>query len=309
MMIKNDRRVVLIISAVFTVLLVMTWLVSDLAVGRVGPDITAAGRSFFSLLGICLLATRSRGALRRSVSMIKKRPGALAISGLLGVALYALSSLQAIALVGISLPNLLLATTPCVSMIIGIRVFGKTGSWPAYLGVGLAAAGSAVYVLSSFRLNGEVSGTTLATALGCGLLAVLAIAFYGQHYAALSAGHDPLDLLPGIFGFGTAILLGLLLITGRLGALADLDLLGLGLLALLGLIIYVPVYVLQHQLIHLRGAVFMASLSLAVPFGVRAVDVLLLDGPPLTLWTAAGMIICIGGIALVVRHPLQARQD
>lgn len=300
----SRRWVIPAMSVAFTVLLVLTWVVSDLAVQRVGPDVTAAGRSFFSTLGLCLLVARGKGAARRSMIMIRNHPGALVISGLLGVTLYALSSLQSIALVGISIPNLLLATSPCVSMIIGIVWFGKTGSRTAFVGVVVATAGAVIYVLSSFTLGRDVSTRVLLAGVATGIVAVLAIAVYGQHYARISRGHDPLDLLPGIFGSGTIAVLIFLGVTGRLGAVASIDLPGLGLLIVLGVVIYVPVYVLQHQLIHARGAVFMASISLGSPFLVRAAEILFLDGPALDVGSVVGMVVCVAGVYLVVRHPL-----
>lgn len=294
-------------SVAFTLLLVLTWVVSDLAVRRVGPDVTAAGRSFFSTVGLCLLVARGKGAARRSVAMIRNHPGSLVVSGLLGVALYALSSLQSIALVGISIPNLLLATSPCVSMVIGVIWFGKTGSRAAFVGVVVATAGAVIYVLSSFTLGGDVSTPVLLAGVGTGVVAVLAIAVYGQHYARISRGHDPLDLLPGIFGSGTVAVLVFLAVTGRLRAVASIDLTGLGLLVLLGVVVYVPVYVLQHQLIHARGAVFMASISLGTPFLVRAAEIIFLHGRGLDVGSVVGMVVCVAGVFLVIRHPLTDR--
>lgn len=303
----SRRWAVPAMSVAFLLLLVMTWVVSDLAVHRVGPDLTAAGRSFFSTLGMCLLVARGKGAARRSVAMIRDHPGAMIISGLLGVALYALSSLQSIALVGISIPNLLLATTPCVSLIIGVAWFGKTGSRAAFAGVVVATIGAVIYVLSSFTLGRDVSTRVLLAGVGAGIVAVLAIAVYGQYYARISAGHDPLDLLPGIFGAGTIAVLIFLAVTGRLSAVTSVDLPGWGLLILLGVVIYVPVYVLQHQLIHTRGAVFMAAISLGTPFLVRAAEILFLDGSGVDVGSVVGMVICVVGVYLVVRNPLTDR--
>jgi drug/metabolite transporter (DMT)-like permease len=296
-------------TAAFAVLLGLTWIFSGLAVDRSSPDVVAAGRSFFSCLGIMLLLTRDRGALRRSVGMIRKRPFALLLSGLLGVAIYAFGSLQAIGLLGVSVPNLLVATTPCLSMIIGILWFAKRGNPRAWAGIALATVGAAGYVLGSFALGRHLGWPLVLLGLGCGIAAVISIAFYGQHYARIAAGHDPLDLLPGIFGFGTLILLVLLAVTGRLSAIFHIDLVTLLLLVVLGVAIYVPVYVLQHQLIHLRGAVYMAAVSLVVPFIVRAMEIVFLHAALPNLVEVASMIICVAGVALVVRHPLADRNS
>ena len=293
-------------SAVFVGLLASTWIVSGLAVDQAGPDVVAAGRSFFSCLGLCLLALRGRGALGRAVAMVRRRPMALSLAGVLGVSIYALASLRAIALVGISLPNLLLATTPCVSLLFGVLVFGKHAPRPAVVGVVLATVGAAAYVLGTFGLSAAGPGTVWL-GVGAGLVAVVAISVYGQYYGRISQGHDPLDLLPGIFLIGTLVVLAVLAVTGRLGAVLDLSWSTIFLLVVLGVIIYVPLYVIQHQLIHDRGAVYMASLSLVVPFLVRVAEMITgragVPGPAELL----GLLVCVAGVALVVRHPVTDR--
>lgn len=304
---RRTRLRVPIMTAAFALLLGLTWIFSGLAVDRSSPDVVAAGRSFFSCAGLMLLLTRDRGAFRRSVSMIRQRPFALLLSGLLGVAIYAFGSLQAIGLLGVSVPNLLVATTPCLSMIIGILWFAKSGNPLAWCGIGLATLGAIGYVLGSFALGHQLAWPTVVLGVVCGIAAVISIAVYGQHYARIAAGHDPLDLLPGIFGFGTLILLVLLAVTGRLTAIFHIDLVTLLLLIVLGVAIYVPVYVLQHQLIHLRGAVYMAAVSLVVPFIVRVLQIVLLHGRLPGPVEIASMIICVAGVALVVRHPLTDR--
>jgi len=298
----------LLISAALAVLLALTWLVSDLAVGRADPAVVAAGRSGFSALGLCLLAFRGKGALRRSIDQVRHRPVALGISGLLGVSVYALGSLTAIDLVGVTVPNLLLATTPCLSLLIGVAFFRKRTSLPAVLGVVAGSAGAALFVAASFALRSDLPRSALVGGVVAAAVAVLAIAAYGQHYARLSRGHDPLDLLPGIFGIGTLVVIVFLVITGRLGGLAALSWLDWGLLALLGVGIYVPVYVLQHQLIHLRGAVFKASISLVVPFLVRFAETTFLGAPLPTPPELLAMIVCVAGVALVIRFPERDRE-
>jgi drug/metabolite transporter (DMT)-like permease len=305
---KQDRARTLLVSAALAILLALTWLVSDLAVSRADPAVVAAGRSAFSALGLCLLAFRGKGALRRSVDQVRRRPVALGLSGLLGVSIYALGSLTAISLVGVTVPNLLLATTPCLSLLIGVLFFRKRTSWPAVVGVIAGSAGAVLFVVASFALRPDLSGSTLLAGVVASGVAVIAIAAYGQHYARLSKGHDPLDLLPGIFGLGTLVVIIFLVITGQLGGLAALTWVDWGILALLGVGIYVPVYVLQHQLIHLRGAVFKASISLVVPFLVRFAETVFRGAPLPTPFELGAMLVCVAGVALVIRHPERDRE-
>lgn len=290
------------LSGLFALLLAFTWIISDLAVQRSTPGVVAAGRSLFSTLGLCGLAARRRGGLRRAWGQIRSRPAALAGSGLIGVAAYAFFSLWGIDALGVSVPNLLLATTPCLSMLIGAAVFRITVPRLGVVGVVAASAGAVAYVLGSFRVTDTVGPAAWWGVAAC-VVAVVAIALYGQHYAWLSRGHDPLDLLPGIFGFGTLALFIALTVTGHLHGLISLDLTTLGLLVVLGVVIYVPVYVIQHLLIHRQGAVYMASISLIVPFLVRAVDLWWLHAPPPGLAETLGMLACLAGVLLVVRHP------
>lgn len=295
-----------VMTAALALLLGLTWVVSDLAVQRESAGIVAAGRSLFSCVGILLLAARSRGSARRSVQALQARPWSLLLSGLLGVAVYAFASLQAIALLGVSIPNLLLTTTPLLSLVVGMLWFRARGNAAAIVGTLIATAGAAAYVVVSFRtadgipVLGGIAGVALA------VVAALSMALYGQHYARLSAGRNPLDLLPGIFGFGTMLLLILLAATGRLADILSVDPVTWLLLAVLGIGIYVPVYVLQHQLIHQRGAVYAATVSLAVPFVVRALEVAAGGAWP-SLAEGAAMLVCVVGVGLVLRNPVGVR--
>ncbi|WP_223690191.1 DMT family transporter [Leifsonia poae] len=276
---------------------------------REPAGVVAAGRSLFSYAGILLLALRSRGAAWRALLLVRRRPGALLVSGLLGVAVYAFASLEAISLVGVSIPNLLLTTTPLLTLVIGVLWFGKRGNRFATAGTIVATVGAALYVAVSFSASADLLGIQGAVGVGLALVAALSMAVYGQHYARISQGHDPTDLLPGIFGFGTVLLLILLGATGQLAELVHVDAVTWLLLLLLGVGIYVPVYVLQHKLIHARGAVYTATVSLAVPFVVRALEVCFLGGVWPSLPETGAMILCIAGVALVLRHPLGDRRS
>lgn len=299
------RWAVPVMTAALALLLGLTWVVSDLAVQRESAGIVAAGRSFFSCVGILLLAARSRGSARRSVQALRARPWSLLLSGLLGVAVYAFASLQAIALLGVSIPNLLL-TTPLLSLVVGMLWFRARGNAAAIVGTLIATAGAAAYVVVSFRTVDGISVLDGVVGVALAVVAALSMALYGQHYARLSAGRNPLDLLPGIFGFGTMLLLILLAATGRLADILSVDPVTWLLLAVLGIGIYVPVYVLQHQLIHQRGAVYAATVSLAVPFVVRALEVVAGGAWP-SLAEGAAMLVCVVGVGLVLRNPVGVR--
>ena len=296
-----SKAAVLAMCCALALLLAATWILSGVLVEHNDPQTVAAGRSLFSCLGLLMIALRSRGALKRSVTMVVHRPLALLISGLLGVSIYALFSLYAISAVGTSVTNLVIAMAPALSLIFGVLFFRQRSSWLAACAVLLAVAGAAIYVLGSFSGSAaDQSGWFWGVAAA--LLAVCSIALYGQHYAGISRGHNPSDLLLGIFCFGTAALLLVMAVNGSLAEffrIAPIDWLWF---FLLGVLIYVPVYIIQHRLIHEKGAVFTATVSLAVPFVVRAAEVLFFAKPWPNGAEIAGLLICVAGIAVVVHN-------
>ncbi|AJT41489.1 DMT family transporter [Psychromicrobium lacuslunae] len=295
-----SRAAVLAMCCALALLLAATWILSGVLVEHNEAQTVAAGRSLFSCLGLLLIALRSRGALQRSVAMVVHRPLALLISGLLGVSIYALFSLYAISSVGTSVTNLVIAMAPALSLVFGVLFFRQRSGWMAVTAVLVAVAGAAIYVLGSFDSSATDQSTWL-WGVAAALLAVCSIALYGQHYAGISKGHKPSDLLLGIFCFGTVVLLLVMAVNGSLAgflSIAPIDWLWF---FVLGVLIYVPVYIIQHRLIHEKGAVFTATVSLAVPFVVRAAEVLIFGKPWPNGAEIVGLLLCVAGIAVVVR--------
>lgn len=295
------RGLVLALCGGLTLLLAATWILSGALVEHNDAQTVAAGRSLFSCIGLLLIALRSRGSLKRSVYLIVHRPIPLLISGLLGVAIYALFSVFAISTVGTSVTNLVIAMAPGLSMVFGVLFFKQRTSWLAVMAVVLAVAGAAVYVLGSFQ-DSSVDGAMRMAGVVAAVIAVCSIALYGQHYARISRGHNPSDLLLGIFLFGTVLLFCVMAASGTLAGffrIAPLDWLWF---LILGVVVYVPVYVIQHRLIHEKGAVFTATVSLAVPFLVRAAEIIWFGRSWPNLAETIGLLVCVAGIAVVVRN-------
>lgn len=290
-----------LLCAALAVLLAATWVLSGVLLEHNDAQTVAAGRSLFSCLGLFLIALRSRGALLRSLQLIVRKPVPLLVSGVLGVAVYALCSVFAIAAVGTSVTNLVIAMAPGLSLVFGVLFFQQRSGRLAALAVLLAVVGAAVYVLGSFQAS-TADGPVRLAGIAAAVIAVSAIALYGQHYARISQGHDPGDLLLGIFLFGTVLLFLLLAATGSFAgffAIAPLDWLWF---LVLGVAVYVPVYLIQHRLIHDKGTVFTATVSLAVPFLVRAAEIFWFGKPWPNLAEAIGLVLCVVGIAVVVRN-------
>ncbi|GAA4343354.1 DMT family transporter [Microbacterium rhizosphaerae] len=293
-------RAVVVMSVGLVLLLSATWVVSAHLVQHEPPDAVATGRSMLSCIGLALIALRSRSTITRSLSQLVRRPRVLLVSGILGVSAYSTASLSAIALVGASITNLIVAMVPTLTLVIGHIFLAHRHRPAAIAAVALTVVGAVVYALGSFH-HKEVSPVVVVMGIGAGIIALCAASLYGLHYAHISRGHVPDDLLLGIFLFGTAGLLAMQAVSGRLPGLLSLPISAWLWLAVLGIAIYVPVYFLQHRLIHEKGAVFAATLSLAVPIVVRIENIALRQepwpGPPEVI----GMIVCLAGVAVIVR--------
>lgn len=79
----------------------------------------------------------------------------------------------------------------------------------------------------------------------------------------------------------------------------------IGMLAFLGIVIYVPAYLLQHRILLSAGPSYSALLGLAVPLLVGVSSALLhLAGIPRPI-QIAGMVLTLLGMIVVIRHKLE----
>ncbi len=293
---------------VLVALLAATWVLSAVVVADNRPEAVAAGRSLFSLLGLILVAGRSPSALKRSMKSLVARPAALLLAGVLGVAIYSLFSLWAIAGVGVSVTNLIVATAPALTLTFGALFFRERYPRTAVLAVVVAVMGAVIYTLSSVQAENRPFIVSVG-GVAAAIVAVCSAAFYGHYYARLAEGQRSGDLLLGVFLFGTVVLLAVMCLTGSIGGLAELRPLDWLWLFVLGVVVYVPVYILQHRLIHERGAVFTATLSLAVPAVVRAADVVLFGRPFPAGLEALGLLVSLCGMVFVLRIGILAGRE
>lgn len=295
-------------STALILLLSATWILSSELVAHHPSSAVAAGRSLLSCVGLLAIGLRRPRRLGRPFAAIRRRPLALMISGLLGVTVYSAASLHALALLGAPVTNLIIAMTPCVTLAAGRVLLGKQYDRMTVLAVALTIAGATAYAsssLTSARIAPEVAGWGLSAAV----IALLTASAYGLQYGHMARDEESDDLLFGVFLFGTV---GLIVVQCASEGTGDLLAFGAGewaLLAILGIGIYVPAYVIQHRLIQRHGAVFTATLSLAVPIIVRAESVALGRAQLPTFIELVGAVGCLIGVGIVVRRDLIVRRQ
>ncbi|WIB13544.1 DMT family transporter [Curtobacterium sp. MCPF17_052] len=179
-----------------------------------------------------------------------------------GVTIYTICSTLAIAFAGPVLPTLIIALTPAVVMVAEGILARTVPPSATIIGTAIAVTGALLYVMP--RLHRSVGGD-VALGLMFAVLAMSATAFYGVYFARVNReyrGALAARLFP-IFALGAAPLVlwaGYSVIRG-----ATMTWSTVGLLALLGTVVYVPVYLLQHRILLTAGASYAATLGLGVP--------------------------------------------
>lgn len=163
----------------------------------------------------------------------------------------------------------------------------------------LAIGGALLYVLP--RLGSTLGGdVVIGTAFA--LAAMGSMAFYGLCSARVNRRHvGPMTprILP-VFAVGS-IPLVLWAATAIIGG-ERVSWNVVGMLAALGVVVYVPGYLLQHRLILTAGASWSALLGLAVPPLVRVGSALLhLASVPVPT-QFVGVLVTVVGMALVIRR-------
>ncbi len=299
-------------SVALVVLLTATWLVVGTSLLEASAAVVSAGRVAFTVAGLAAL-TAGLSARASSPSASPAAPGSAApdsvgavrpyrtrevvLLAATGVTAYTVFSTVAIALAGPVLPTLVLALTPAAVLAGEAALARAVPPARTIAGTALAVAGAVAYVLP--RLGGTLGGD-VALGAGCALAAMLSMAFYGVFFARLNRGHrGPMAprILP-VFAVGSVPLLAWAAV-----AVAGGEWIGgatVGLLALLGIGIYVPVYLLQHRIIVVAGASYAALLGLATPPLVGISSALLglaaVPGPV----QVAGVALTVAGMAVVL---------
>jgi drug/metabolite transporter (DMT)-like permease len=259
-------------SSALVVLLAFTWLIVGASLSQASTAVVSAGRTIFTVGGLLALswwvthrAAVSAGntpapAVRREPAPYRRWQ--LLLLALSGVSAYTVFSTVAINFAGPVLPSLVLTLAPAAVLVAESLMARTPPPMSASIGTVLAVGGALLYVLP--RLNGTLGADVLTGTLFA-LAAMGSMAFYGVFFARVNRHyHGPMAprILP-IFAIGSVPL-----VLWAAGALAGGELVSwsaIGMLAVLGIAIYVPVYLLQHRIILTAGASYAALLGLAVP--------------------------------------------
>lgn len=301
-------------SAALIALLASTWLIVDASLHEASAAIVSVGRTGFTVLGLLALTwwmTRRAApasAGRRSAQPLapRYRWWQLVLLALTGVTAYTVFSTVAINLAGPVLPTLVMLLTPAVVLVAEGALAHTRPPVSSIVGTAIAIAGAVLYVMPG--LAGTL-GRDVALGAVFAVAAMLSMAFYGLYFAQVNRNYRGAmvpRILP-VFAVGTIPLAfwatADFMVGGTVGWSA------IGMLALLGIVIYVPAYVLQHRILLARGPSYAALLGLAVPplVGVSA-PLLHLAGTP-TLIQVTGMALTLLGMHLVIRRTLEPARE
>lgn len=306
---KTGRRRLALESLVLVVLLAATWVIAGIALQGAGVGVVSAGRTGFAALGLFLLVVLSHRPGTRSgpvyplVTVRRYRWWQLGVLSATGVAGYTLLSTVAIALAGPAIPSLILALSPVVVLLLESALTKVRVPPLVLVATGVAIAGTALYIVP--RVGGA-SGASAGWGVLAAVAAMLSMAGYGLLFAHVNRGYrGPMTprILP-IFALGSVPLVLWAVVESSSGT--QVDLVTIGVLALLGLGVYVPAYLVQHRVILSAGPSFAALLGLAVPPLVGVASAVLgLSAPPgsMQVW---GIALTLAGMLVVIRMKLRS---
>ncbi|QPL06181.1 MULTISPECIES: DMT family transporter [Actinomyces] len=306
-----------LLATTLVVLQSLTWLAVRVALDGTSTAIVSAGRVGFTVVALGLLTVnhrRTESHAHDSQQHTGARPlrhwqaAALSIAGVSG---YTALSTVAVQVSGTLLPALIVSTGPLwVLVLVSLRRRSAPGRAKA-LGTLVAVVGGAFFLLAGSQGVHEVGASSvLGTLLAVG--AVLLMSVYTVAFAALTRGYQgPMaPVITPIYAWGLAPL-AVWAFTDLLRG-ARLTPTTLAVLAALGLLVYLPVYLIQHRLLAEIGAHPVSLLGLAVS-PLVAVET---AGLGLGLWPSSlqwlAIAITLAGTAIVIgprRRPKESPSE
>lgn len=293
---STDRVRLAVESAALVVLLAATWVIAGFALQGAGVGVVSAGRTLFAALGLLAVVALTRSSTTRSAP--RYTAGQLAVLAVTGVAGYTMLSTLAIALAGPTIPSLILALSPVVVLLLE-SALSRARVHPLVLAATLVAViGAVLYVAPRF---GSGSGAGVAGGTLAAVGAMLSVSVYGLFFAHVNRGRSgPIAprILP-VFALGSVPLLVWAVVEVSLGGI--IEPFSIALLALLGLGIYVPAYLVQHRIILVAGPSYAALLGLAVPPLVGVASAALGLGALPAPVQIIGIALTLMGMLVVIR--------
>ncbi|MGH3691204.1 MAG: DMT family transporter [Microbacterium sp.] len=297
---STDRVRLAVESAALVVLLAATWVIAGFALQGAGVGVVSAGRTLFAALGLLAVVALTRSSTTRSAP--RYTAGQLAVLAVTGVAGYTMLSTLAIALAGPTIPSLILALSPVVVLLLE-SALSRARVHPLVLAATLVAViGAVLYVAPRF---GSGSGAGVAGGTLAAVGAMLSVSVYGLFFAHVNRGRSgPIAprILP-VFALGSVPLLVWAVVEVSLGGI--IEPFSIALLALLGLGIYVPAYLVQHRIILEAGPSYAALLGLAVPPLVGVASAALGLGALPAPVQIIGIALTLVGMLVVIRMKLR----
>jgi len=296
-------------SSALVVLLASTWLIVGASLHDASAAVVSAGRTVFTVGGLSALSwwltARATSSTARTPAPDVPRASEpyrwwqLVLLALSGVSVYTVCSTVAIAFAGPVLPTLVLALTPATVLIAESIMTRAAPPLSTGIGTVLAVGGAVLYVLP--RLDGTLGGDVLVGTVSA-FAAMGSMAFYGVFFARVNRGHvGPMAprILP-VFAVGSIPLVLWAAIAVIGGEQVRWNVVGL--LAVLGVVVYVPVYLLQHRIILTAGPSHAALLGLAVPplVGLGSALLHLVSVPVPT--QLVGVLVTVLCMTLVIRR-------
>ena len=296
---STDRVRLALESVALVVLLAATWVIAGVALQGAGVAVVSAGRTGFAVLGLVAVATLARPPSPATAP--RYSGGELAALAVTGVAGYTMLSTLAIALAGPAIPSLVLALSPVVVLLLE-SALARARVHPLVLAATIVAVtGALLYIVP--RIDGAAEADVVGGVLAA-LGAMVSMSVYGLLFAHVNrdrAGAITARILP-VFALGSVPLLVWAVIEVGLGGMIEpVSIAVLAVLAVLGLGIYVPAYLVQHRIILTAGPSYVALLGLAVPPLVGIASVLLgLAAPPGAI-QIFGVALTLAGLFVVIR--------
>lgn len=220
-----------------------------------------------------------------------------------GVAGYTMLSTVAIAFTGPTIPSLILALSPVVVLLLESALTRARVRPLMLVATIVAIAGAVLYIVP--RLGGSAESAVVWGVLAA-IGAMLSMAAYGLFFAHVNRDYcGPMTprILP-VFALGSVPLV--VWAAAEVTSGARVGLVALAALAVLGLGIYVPAYLVQHRIILTAGPAFAALIGLAVSALVGAASAVFgLSAPPGSM-QVVGIVLTLAGMLAVIRmksHP------